>query len=954
MKKILFTSIAILGFFGAFAQMQEKCGANYVLNQQLEDPENRAKYEAFQEAIHRYVSNPMVKVQRENGVRIIPVVFHILHAGGPENIGLNKVQQQLDVLNEDYRRLNPDTVNTPQRFYGDTEYTSFVFHSDSILGFVDDSSYIRLNNRYGESFAFHFNNGTGGLADTLVPNFDNVIEINISNNADTSDLASALTDAINAQNGLIAEYIRDTVFTQAPNFTVNGNFDLELSYTTQPTFTTSWNGTSVDTTWSNQLTVILYQDVLDPFLPTDTLYVYDASTSYNEFDGSGNIIGTQEFVEEGLLELSFVSVPVSLGEFRVNVSTDGLGYTDDVLVSRILQISSTITQQGKYVPADCNIEFRLATKDPLGNCTDGVVRVFTSKTNNANDGTGFKGESYWNAYSYLNIWVVTNIDKDIPGGGTVLGYAQFPATGLLSTDGIAVIASNIDTRNSGGRTATHEVGHWLSLIHIWGDATCGSDDVLDTPTHNGPNYGICGNNPGYPQFGGGSTYFSTPYNVPGCDPNNPDGEMFDNYMDYSDDKCMNIFTRGQKARMDFTLEGDGTEPGVRSYLISQENLEATGVADPYTQPECAPISSFYFQQSADFANQRMICAGENVRFEESTYNGAVSDYLWTFEGGSPATDTDNNPIVTYNDPGQFDVSLQVSNSVGSDTRTETDMVIVSSTTAQYQNDWGYVDSFWGEQDFLDDYVVFNQDGSANKWEWFYGPDGGSTGWESVRMFNMDNNAAEIDELVSPSYNLSTLSNPSLKFRFSGAAVDNTPNDELRVMASSDCGETWSTRATYSGYELTNSGLVVNSYRPNGASTWTDVNVSLGSSFANKANVRIKFRWTSGGRANNFYIDDITLSGSPLGMEDLERQIDLNVAPNPTVGVTTVTMSLVDAATVSLEMVDVLGKDVKRLVSREMTNGTHRFDIDMSGYTSGIYYLRIMVDNSMVVKKVVKN
>lgn len=852
MKKILFTIFTLIASHSLFAQGQGVCGANAALLQELADPSARAQYEDFQEALLRYTEDPRVADVRENGVRIIPVVFHILHDGGTENIGLNKVQQQLDVLNEDYSRMNPDTVNTPLRFYGDTEYTHFVFNSASIVDYVSPLSYIKISNRYGEDFAFHFNNGSGNLSDSLAALFNQVVEVSVSNGDDTVDLAMAFRAAVNAQNGLSAQY-----------------------------------------------------------------------------DNSD-------------------------GNHKVKVATDGLGYVNDAVQAGIWPITTILDQQGKYVPAACDIEFRLATKDPLGNCTDGVVRVFTSKTNDANNGTGFKAESYWNAYSYLNIWVVNNISMEIEGGGTVLGYAQFPASGLLSTDGIAVIASNIDTRNSGGRTATHEVGHWLSLIHIWGDGQCGSDNVLDTPTHNGPNFGICGNNPAYlGQFGGTSTYHSAPYNFPGCDPDNPDGEMFNNYMDYSDDVCMNTFTRGQKARMDFTLHGDGNSPGIRSYLISAENLAQTGVADPYTQPDCAPISLFYFQQSGGFATQRMICAGESVKFFESSYNGDVENFAWTFEGGDPATDTDDTPTVTYNTPGTYDVSLQVSNGVGSDTHTENDMVIVSPASAQYQNDWGYVDSFWDETGFLNDYVVFNRDNSINKWKWFSGLNGGSTGSESVTMFNLQNEASEVDELISPSYNLSTVSNASLKFRYSGAAVDNTPNDELRIMASDDCGESWSLRQSFSGFALCNAGLVTQSYVPNSQSPWMEANVSLGS-FSNKSNVRIMFRWISGGRSNNFYIDDITLSGSPLGMEDLEQMIGLSIAPNPTSDMTSISLNLVDDSNVTMDVVDVLGRDVKTILARELSNGNHKFDLDMSGFTIGIYYLRIKVGNDLIVKKIVRN
>ncbi|MDP6909677.1 MAG: hypothetical protein QF371_09230, partial [Flavobacteriales bacterium] len=306
MKKFLITAALFLGFAGAFAQdYHEKCGANIELQKELEEPENRAQYEAFQEAIQRYTADPKVAVTRENGVRIIPVVFHILHEGGSENITNAKVMTQLEVLNEDYRRLNPDTVNTPERFYGDTEYTHFVFNSDAIADFVDDSAHVELHNRYGESFAFHFNNGGESFSDSLEGNFDHVIEVNVPASPDTAEIAEALADAINSQNGLMASYERDTTFQQAPNFTVNGSQQATLSYTTEHTFTTSWNGVDTDTTWSDTLTVVLYENPSDPFVATSTLLVFPADITYDVFDGGGNVIGTQGFTEEGNLVLDF-------------------------------------------------------------------------------------------------------------------------------------------------------------------------------------------------------------------------------------------------------------------------------------------------------------------------------------------------------------------------------------------------------------------------------------------------------------------------------------------------------------------------------------------------------------------------------------------------------------------------------------------------------------------------
>lgn len=136
----------------------------------------------------------------------------------------------------------------------------------------------------------------------------------------------------------------------------------------------------------------------------------------------------------------------------------------------------------------------------------------------------------------LNIWVV---NKMTYFGGTILGYAQFPG-GNPATDGV-VIGYNFFGRTgtvsapfNKGRTATHEVGHWMNLNHIWGDATCGNDNVADTPPHNTQNYGC----PSYPHK---STCTGTP------------NEMTMNYMDYTDDACMYMFSNGQSERMKATF-----------------------------------------------------------------------------------------------------------------------------------------------------------------------------------------------------------------------------------------------------------------------------------------------------------------------------------------------------------------------------------------------------------------
>lgn len=166
---------------------------------------------------------------------------------------------------------------------------------------------------------------------------------------------------------------------------------------------------------------------------------------------------------------------------------------------------------------------------------DQVIRKSTTKTSwgtrDAIKKTKQGGLDPTSPTTKLNLWVGTI-------GNGILGYAQFPG-GSSATDGVVIdpLYFGVTSNSSSsypynlGRTATHEVGHWLNLRHIWGDATCGNDLVADTPSHNAANYGV----PTYPHY---STCSGTPV------------EMTMNYMDYTDDRGMYMFTAGQKSRMD--------------------------------------------------------------------------------------------------------------------------------------------------------------------------------------------------------------------------------------------------------------------------------------------------------------------------------------------------------------------------------------------------------------------
>ena len=185
--------------------------------------------------------------------------------------------------------------------------------------------------------------------------------------------------------------------------------------------------------------------------------------------------------------------------------------------------------------ADCEIEFALAHTSPTGDSTTGITRTFTTKTsftsNNNVKYTALGGKDAWSRDQYLNIWICKL-------SGSLLGYAQFPG-GAAATDGVVISfkafgnTGVVSPPYNKGRTATHEIGHWLNIFHIWGDdggACSGTDLVSDTPNQGSENYG----SPTYPRYSCGNT---------------TTGDMFMNYMDYTNDAAMSMFSTGQKQRM---------------------------------------------------------------------------------------------------------------------------------------------------------------------------------------------------------------------------------------------------------------------------------------------------------------------------------------------------------------------------------------------------------------------
>jgi hypothetical protein len=289
------------------------------------------------------------------------------------------------------------------------------------------------------------------------------------------------------------------------------------------------------------------------------------------------------------------------------------------------------------VAADIEIEFCLAKLDPIGDPTTGITRTYTPTLSfGGNDNVKFDnqgGKNAWPRDRYLNFWVC-----DLAGG--LLGYAQFPAaTGFgnnpPATDGIVcdyAFTGDIGAAQLsgyGGRVATHEVGHWLNLRHIWGDGPCGQDDfVPDTPLAGAPSF------PGFPCVFPGAD---------DCDTGAGDlPNMFQNYMDYGDGVCQNMYTKGQKLRM-ISLFAPG---GERESLVYSDACCPEVSACPRPQGSLTALSdsSVRVSWTAQPSTQSVL-----IQYREA------GDLPWTF--APPTTDTSlilNNLALCS----QYEVRLQ--------------------------------------------------------------------------------------------------------------------------------------------------------------------------------------------------------------------------------------------------------------------------------------------------------
>lgn len=577
--------------------------------------------------------------------------------------------------------------------------------------------------------------------------------------------------------------------------------------------------------------------------------------------------------------------------------------------------TSDVIQLFQPVFADPQIQFRLATIDPNGNCTDGIDRIKTKLTYFA--GNNVKSLMDWPNDKYLNIWVVQNIASG------AAGYSQYPGV-ADSIDGVEILSTYVIGPSGGNyvsRSLTHEVGHYLNLPHTWGSSNtpglasnCSIDDgVFDTPNCLGSDPCCCDTNQN------------------DCGPI----ANVQNYMDYA--SCHKMFTEGQKARMQAALNNSLSS---RDNLWTQSNLLATGTEDGHVALTCVP--------KADFSDKKIsVCAGATVFFNDKSWRGDATSWQWDFQGGTPATTYTQNTSTQYNVPGIYNVRLIASNSAGSDTLLRTMLVEVLSDTGT--ETLPYAESFETISIPGNGWAIEN-DGTSNAFA--ITSAAAFTGTKSVELFNQSNNGNHnTDVLLTPAFDLTNVSGTLLTFKYAFAAKINVDSSELKVFVSTNCGQNWIQRLLKASSALRTAPNTTGNFIPT-STQWATQTINLAQSqFSGQPSVRVKFEFNQE-NGNNFYIDDINIYGTNVGINEmLAGEYGVVIHPNPAYSAATLELELSESNSVKIDLYDLQGKKIADVEAKKLAKGKHQFEIPNKNY-EGIYFVRISIGNDVFNQKIV--
>lgn len=572
--------------------------------------------------------------------------------------------------------------------------------------------------------------------------------------------------------------------------------------------------------------------------------------------------------------------------------------------------------------ADAQIEFRLASIDPNGNCTEGINRVYSPLGVEVNRTTeDVKKLIQWNYQKYLNIWVVTSIETD--QNGIVLGYAQFPWMPDKSRDGIVIRHDRVGTigtadASDSGRTLTHEVGHWLGLYHTFQDGCFGGDFCDDTPPVSAPQVNA-----------------NCPANGNSCTNDNPDlPDQWENYMDYSNGSCMAMFTLNQKTRMHGFLA-----QSPRSANVSSSNLLATGI----TLSSGAPVANFT-------ASQKIVCTGTPVTYYDISCKAPVTARSWSLPGSSIPSSSDQNPTVIYQTPGKYKVTLIAQNTSGSNTKAVDEYIqVISKNDAITPNfEEGFEDPNPETRGFISI--------SPKPWQVF--TTAAFTGSNSFRApVNSADPLGTTYSFILPPADLASMSSSSLKMTFytSWAPSSSSFSEVLRIFVSTDCGNSYKQILERSGSGLAFSGAQVTSgFVPTAKNQWKLMGITSLSALGLNTEEMAIFRIdVVSGQGNPVYIDNVNISPYFAGTDHPDPSgMQVAVYPNPSDGNLNLSFINPGAGQVTVSLYDAAGRKIHTFFSGSVPAGEQLLALELpETLTPSVYYVKLDTPGGGITKPI---
>lgn len=911
MKKNLLTSILLGSIFcfvsnnSVFAQGEYKCGTTQMHKKLLAEHPELAQVEADYNALLAKQKEENKNNKMSSHVYIVPIVFHILHLNGAENISDAQILDEVNILNRDFRKRNADTsaiVAPFQAFASDSEIEFRLAQIDPDgnctngidriyshkTDYANDNSklnpwprdkylnvwVIRTMESVGTAGYAYYPSGSSPWY--MVP-YDGIIIIHSyvgSIGTASVGTSRALTHEVGHWLNLAHTWgstndpevacgddaVNDTPPTAGHN-TCSNRYDFECdskALTGTYTFgsvTTSSGATDPSAVPQATDSAITYSSPVATGVSTNssTASVFEFSdwdtgalngeTSYAGLTGAINTTKYYEFSVSPELAQALTMTGIT---FNVNRDTNGI---------RTFAVRSSADGYA------ANLSATITPTNPNLSVQSGNV-----------------------------FFINTDITTSLVGSKITLSGASFT--------------------NINNATRTFRIYGWNAEDST---GTFGVDNIALTGTH-----GII--------------------------------ENVENYMEYS--YCSKMYTPDQSTRMRDAL--DASISG-RDNLWINSNLAATGTDG--AGPICSPKPDLY-------ANRTMICPGSTVTFTKNvaniaaifgtTYTSKPVTYAWSFPGGTPSSSTSATPpAVTYSTPGSYDVTLTVTYTdlSASGTITKSNYIYVSDAFAQVSNT--YSENFENPTEFYANWSTKDLDNNGKTW--WYTTAAGYSGSRSIMMNAYYNYSYDVDQFISPSYDLSFITTPTLTFRCAAATQATTAadmNDKLVVYSSIDCGASWQLRKTFSGATFINNSYHPEEFVPSSPSQWALQSVNVTAAISPKT--RFKFEYTSGHEGNSIYIDDINMTGV-LGINDgALDESSVSIFPNPTSETATISYLLSKQGDVKIELVDVLGKKIMETNNVNQTQGEHSFQISKQNLNlrNGVYFVKFSIDNTSVTKKLV--